>query len=996
MSRYNRTLLFNLRNSMTYAKISQQTAAVLKSLHIFKARGTRAGELVKQRVSRIPVLTAPIVSRHSRFSASSYAVGARQPSIKTTKKALQVASSSSKNNHNLIQIVRLSALDTKAQCNNAADPLPCFFLANLRSVNNKFDQLSVALSRHSPDVAVLTETWLTTDTTDFVTVQGYQHFNVTRDARRGGGVSVFIKDHYSSQCVDTVLSPDIEVVSVKVSLKRMQSTPSLLFLLAVYRPPQGDNNSCLTYLYNTLSSFHSDYPGCKIVVTGDLNRADLTPIFQEFGLVQTISFNTRGNAVLDIFATNFSDLYKPPEKHAPVGNSDHCTVCISPLGNKVKPIKAKSFVFDKRRQFVVKGHNYLHNVDWNNLFGSNDPNTITDILFDHLLEVVKVFPKRVVVRSSSDPKWLTDTIRLLQKRCNKAFLSQNMPLFHQLTEELNTAIRNSKSSLMNKTNSGSSDFWKLINSRRKCSTPLYSSFFLSEFPTLADAANEFNKSILHRFPTPCPLSECSLPTLSTNSDIPNPVSPFEILRVIGMLKSSSSGPDQIPGWIYKTFDIELAKPIAHLCTMSMSQGIFPDALKKSIVIPIPKINSPKDVSDFRPISLTSFLAKILEKVVQNRVFHTCNGVIKSSQHAYRPFASTTTALTELTHRCLKFLDGNSGSVIRMALLDYSKAFDAINPSLLTGKIVSYGLPDWLSSWTWSFLNDRRQSVRIGTFVSDAAPVYRGIPQGTVMGPLLFLLMINDFSVLNANQTFIVSYADDQTLCYREVKDESSCPSFLDEITNVLSWCKINEMKLNLSKTKEVVLALSNKSRANFDLAEIKVENMIIERVKSSKVLGITIDENLGWNQHVDNVVSKCRSLLYLLRQLKQSYQLQSERIVYLIKALVIPTLLYAFPSWCNVNQSEVEKLYKVYKNAYHIAGISIQYDEFVSLLDSLILNTFRKSSSNPRHPLNKFIPLLIPHNYPTRRRSLPHVVAKTTKYHNHLISKAVRLVDNHL
>ena len=336
------------------------------------------------------------------------------------------------------------------------------------------------------------------------------------------------------------------------------------------------------------------------------------------------------------------------------------------------------------------------------------------------------------------------------------------------------------------------------------------------------------------------------------------------------------------------------------------------------------------------------------------------------------------------------LDSVPGSTVRVGVLDFSKAFDSVVPALLIGKMTSLGFNQWFTSWVWSFLSERRQRVRIQRMLSSCYCTSSGIPQGTVLGPTLFSIMIDDLQPVMPS-TFITRYADDQTLSCPTSKDLQTDASFQIEFNNISTWCQANNMSLNEKKTKEIIISFTGRETSNIPLAQ--VEGEIIQRVENVKILGITIDNHLTWTPHLQDLHSKGRSLLYLLRRLRRSYSIPSSDMIYLIRTVMIPTLTYAYPAWCNVKRGDWSKIVSVIAKAYHISGVTFEESELNRTLESSLIHLLRKCLV-PSHLLNHLVPSYHNHRFNTRRKLLHHIRSRTTKHSNLFILKAVRLFNN--
>ena len=401
---------------------------------------------------------------------------------------------------------------------------------------------------------------------------------------------------------------------------------------------------------------------------------------------------------------------------------------------------------------------------------------------------------------------------------------------------------------MQKEERNTAKWWKIINEengRFSGRGSLHS--ITSSFANIGDACSAVNSHFVSLFKQEFPVDNTSY--LFSDST-PLPVDDFELLNLFSKIKlRSAPGPDGLPTFLFKHHGILLTLPVKHLFNLCLQRGYFPENLKRAVVVPLPKVKSPKSFSDLRPISLTSIISKLLERVILSRTKDLFSSIITPDQFAYKPFSSTTCALVHMTHSWLRLLDSSSNSSLRVIAIDFSKAFDSVEHSMLLAKLHSYGFPYWSISIFRSFLTGRKQCVRIASTTSDYAAVSRGIPQGSVSGPLLFTLFINDLSPQNKDSV-IHKFADDQTLTCRSDPPELAC----DELNHVMMWCRENSMLLNLNKTWEMHVCV--RPAATQALPPLTCEGITIQRVDCVKILGLNISSNLRWANHISYIEKK--------------------------------------------------------------------------------------------------------------------------------------------
>ena len=299
------------------------------------------------------------------------------------------------------------------------------------------------------------------------------------------------------------------------------------------------------------------------------------------------------------------------------------------------------------------------------------------------------FPFRLILIKNRDPIWLTPTIKDLQNRRNKAFISGSFCLFDQLTLNLSSAIKISKGNLLKKHKRGSKPFWNFVNERKgKASSP--NSLMLS-FDSLNHAANVFNKQLVERFPAL--ISPSEVPSFASESF--SDFTDQEVAKAINSLRTQSApGLDGLPSWLLKSCSTHVCSPLAILMSYCVRNGVCPTSIKEQIVVLLPKIKKPLVLGDLRPIALTNAVGKVFERCVLNRVESHTSQILGNEQHAYRKMHSTATALTTMSHTWLSFLDERDSLYIRNIFVDFSKAFDSVEPALLSAKLLSYDYPAW--------------------------------------------------------------------------------------------------------------------------------------------------------------------------------------------------------------------------------------------------------------------------------------------------------------
>ena len=319
-------------------------------------------------------------------------------------------------------------------------------------------------------------------------------------------------------------------------------------------------------------------------------------------------------------------------------------------------------------------------------------------------------------------------------------------------------------------------------------------------------------------------------------------------------------------WVLKTFSDILASPIMDIINTSFRSSKVPDIWKLADVVPLPKVPMVQDLEkELRPISLTSTLSKIAESfVIENELKPTLLKVVDPQQFGFIPESSTVLALISMFHCWSKATDG-TGSSIRTVFLDYRKAFDLVDHTILIAKLYSLGVKPCVVNWITDFLRNRWQRVKLNdNCFSDWLEVPAGVPQGMRLGPWLFLAMINDLT-LPKDSSLMWKFADDITVS--EIVNKSEQSALQIDIDHISTWSRNNLFQLNPIKCKEMILSFT---RPPAVYQPISINDQTLERVTSIKSLGAILTNDLKWTNHVNTVTSKASKRLYLLRQLKRA------------------------------------------------------------------------------------------------------------------------------
>ena len=362
-------------------------------------------------------------------------------------------------------------------------------------------------------------------------------------------------------------------------------------------------------------------------------------------------------------------------------------------------------------------------------------------------------------------------------------------------------------------------------------------------------------------------------------------------------------------------DFAFTHTLAYVINSSFSQGIFPSSLKKARVVPIHKGGTKIDVANYRPISLLSSFSKIYEKLMHIRVldFLDSNGSLFENQYGFRPGMSCEHAILNAQNSILHSL--NNKQIAVLLLLDYSKAFDVIEHPILLQKLEHYGIKGIALKWFQSYLSDRQQSVSVNGVDSSPEVINYGVPQGSILGPLLFIIYINDLPYISNLAKFIL-YADDANIIVTGYSEEEVQAKLKQITTLLVKWVDSNGLALNLKKTHYMVF--SNRRTEHLKI-DVNIAGTEIARVTEARFLGVILDEKLTWSKHISTIKIKIARYMGIMYRLKRHLPLKVR--LQLFHSFVQSRLNYCTLVWGFASKSHIESLFAKQKQGVRMAGI---------------------------------------------------------------------------
>ena len=503
---------------------------------------------------------------------------------------------------------------------------------------------------------------------------------------------------------------------------------------------------------------------------------------------------------------------------------------------------------------------------------------------------------------------------------------------------------------------------------------------------------------------------------TVNSIYFQPTDQNEIKRIISQLPNKgSSGYDNISNKLLKCINDEISKPLCELFNASLEQGIFPSNMKLSEVILLHKGKSRDAAENYRPTSLLITISKVLEKLVYKRVysFLDSNGSLYTSQYGFRSNHSTDNVVTELLGEVLKNLENKRYTLA--IFLDLSKAFDTLEHEVVIKKLARYGIRGTCQEWFKSYLSNRTMRLKCRTSLnpeevkSKTYDVNYGTPQGSCLGPLIFLIFCNDLH-LHMEHTKCIQFADDTTI-YLGSKNLNYLKYCIEQDLCILQdWFNANKLTLNLEKTVGMLFN-PNQNHHNDNHIRIELNSKILPMVKSIKFLGTWIDNTLNWKTHLEKLSLRITSRNGLLRRGKNLLNSHALKVLYY--AQIHSLIQYGIVLWGNmINKSQLKKLQKLQNisvrqidsrkhtdEIFRVHGIPKVQQlitlENVKLWHKQQLNTLPSRIQQIMPEDHGKSTLLRNHKYKTRNKGVPKLPkAKTVHYQKSLFIKGLSDYQN--
>ena len=868
---------------------------------------------------------------------------------------------------------------------------------NIGSLQNKVPFIEAELTRF--DIITLSETWLYEGfPNEKLLITGYHPpLRLDRENQSAhGGVAIYVRENMYYKHRADLHVPGLEAIWIEVDINR-----ETMLVGCFYRAPSelvGYYDLIDESIRLALQSPH------KVFILGDFNsdckdyvHRHILRIMNLNGLHQLIREPTRkeGDSItlIDLILTPCPEVLETVGV-LPSVKSDHRCVYLEIKNTRPINYRFKRTLYMYSKLNEQEFLNKASAIDWNDIVTTGTVDYAAELFSKKLFDIgTACMPVKTIVVKDKDAPWITEEIKkLIRKKQNIHTLAKTLDsvwswnLFKQIRNNLVDVIRNRKEEyekeleerINSQANFGNKDWWKIVNSFFNRQNALS-----SEIPPIKDVDSgeiiyppEEKAELFNSFFVKQSLIENADddPPHIQENDLAAPALEFTLEMVQNVIKEldqrKAVGPDLIHNkLLVKAINI-ISGPLADLFSRSLNEQKFPTTWKIAHVTPIYKKGDKSLCTNYRPISLLSCVGKVMEKCIQQHLlkYLTENSLLTTSQSGFIPGDSTIYQLLSIYDDFCKSIDQQCTT--QALFFDISKAFDRVWHRGLIHKLNAIGIRGSLLNWFSDYLSDRKQAVVIKGKISTYKAVTSGVPQGSVLGPTLFLIYIND--IVDNIKSKVKLFADDTSM-YLRLNDGLARTAILNsDIQKILTWS--NSWKVDFNPTKTELLTISNHRQP--DTYPLMFENNILIETHTHKHLGVVLQDDCRWKSHIESIVAKIRPQIACLRSFKHKFNRKTLEILY--KAYILPHLDYADVVWDNCSLAMANDLENAHLDALRTITGSVRgtsHNKLYTESGFLPLRIRRE-----RHKLTLFFKIvngLVP---PYLTTNLPPLVSDTNPY----------------
>lgn len=803
--------------------------------------------------------------------------------------------------------------------------LSSVFHINVQCLSTKLPMLETILSElNNPDILCICEHWMNLIQSSVTIIKNYKNISTfCRTTHIHGGVAIFCRTNLADNCKILCtkrycIELDFEVVAV------MYNEHSCI--ANIYRSPKGDINNFLLHLSLFLADFNNKFR--HIILTGDFNidklsdnrqNKSLSEIIESFSLISLVNEPTRidlregfnSSTALDYVITNLVD----------------CKIIL--VDAHISDHKGQLFIYNLKENYhhtdpVLDNKRICRNFSEQNMFHfanlfynefdlfTKEHNNIDDYFcefLEHFQWCLDMSCKKKIMsvknnKSRNDPRIRQEVNNLKYLYCiaKNSGCPELMRSFKNCKKCINNKISNIRiginTDMIENSMNKNKTLWQIVNNRlgrqkEKTKTGLkINSEIIHDKKQICEIfANYFSTCVKDKLDNHFGKNISNICTTSRNiiktTFFFEPVTGDEVMNIIDNMKNkNSTGVDEIPIRLLKFSKYVIADSLAHLINLSINLGEFPNVLKLGKVIPLHKKEDPHLVQNHRPITLLSYLSKISEKAVANRIYLylESNNLFTNSQFGYRENKSTELATIEFVQKIYHYLD--KGKKVASLFFDLTAAFDSVNPKFLEVKLKAMGINGNILKWLISYLENRKIFVSMNSETSNIVNMDIGVAQGSIIGPLLFLIFINDLPDYIIDGEVLI-YADDTSVIIHSDTVEHLENKTISVIKQFEDWCNRNALIINKKKT--VFLYFSNVVSKNVPKIGY------VETSKKTTFLGSVIDSTLTFTPQIDTLCCKLAKTTFAILNLKK--ELNTNVLVTCYYSLAYSVISYNIILW---------------------------------------------------------------------------------------------------
>ena len=811
---------------------------------------------------------------------------------------------------------------------------------NIRSLLPKLPQIEILLSGSNLDFLGISETWLNDSvSTELLNIEGYNIFrNDRQQNKKGGGTLLYIKNTLASTALDLTMT--LECVGVEVRLSQQMS----FNVINIYRPPDAGQE-----FYQHFDELLKSVANKESIILGDFNvdwnskpkKKKLKTILDKRGYKQLMDRPTRitdnSQTTIDLIITNQPQRIK---KYYSLTTgmclADHNLIIIyRKLHRRIVRRPQKSSYIPKAALGSLD--NDIAGTNWDSLFSLCNADAIAAGFISTISYIAQAHTKtRVITHKSRGYPWISDPLRKLMKKRDKALKQYlitksraDQLIFKQLRNQTVRLLRSSKANYFlhqSKLAKGNpKQLWRIIddltgrNTNKDKITLSIDGRLATEGTEVAGLFSDYFASIVNE-PNINSAgqagggvgAELSVPSSTKDGWTIGPVSVVQTANIIKKLNPSKTKDYYgLQTTLLQRNNLYLARPLCMLVNQSIVESVFPDTLKLAYITPIFKAGCKMDIKNYRPVSILPVISKVIEKAVTQQLteYIERSQLLNPSQYGFRRGYSTESACVHLTELLRCKID--RGGVVGAVFLDLKKAFDMICHQRLLNKLTNFNFSAKSIKWIQSYLANRTQCVRINNTYSDFEPYPKGVPQGSVISPILFSLYINDLPKV-CPKVHTQMYADDTAIFYHGKTPEEVAVVLSDAMTSIENWLKNNHLSLNVKKTVAIFFAKKDIPHP----PPITVAGVPLNIVQSVKYLGVIFDSTLKFKTHIQKLTKTVNMTLRTFGHIRNSLSTEAATAFY--HAMIISRFNYCITCWSQAPSTTLTQIESLYKRAAKI------------------------------------------------------------------------------